>query len=141
MSDAIHSSDSVISYVTWLFVLCWRCRKLRSYRCRSRGLLSKRKFTQPLLVEIKGDEAFATGDCRNPKNLSSISHSLWWLSTHTHTHTHTHITVLENVFIYFRTLGVILYYRALMVVNHVLHLLLPSCTVLAIVYRFKNKKT
>jgi hypothetical protein len=115
MSDTIHSSDSVISYVTWLFVLCWRCRKLKFHRCRGRGGLSRRKLTQPLLVEIKAEAAFATGDCRNPKNLCSISRSLWWLSTHAHI---VYTTVLENVFIYFRAFGMILYYRALTVVYY-----------------------
>ena len=116
MSDTIHSSDSVISYVTWLFALCWRCRKPRFHRCRSRGFISRRKLTQPLLVEIKGDAAFATLDCRNPRNLSNISHSLGWQSKHTHTHTHTR--VLESVFIYFRTLEMILCNRAVMEVHY-----------------------
>jgi hypothetical protein len=69
-------------------------------------------LTQPLLVEIKGDAAFATGDCRNPKNLSSISHSLGWLFTHTHK------TRFWKMSIYFRPLGMIVYYRALTVVYY-----------------------
>ena len=137
MSDTIHSSDSVISYVTWLFALCWRCRKPRFHRSRSRGFISRRKLTQPLLVEIKGDAAFATLDCRNPRNLSNISHSLGWQSKHTHTHTHTpgfwkmSLSILEHLRWFFVT-G--LWWRYITLTT-------AKCTVLAIVYRFKNTKT
>jgi hypothetical protein len=85
---------------------------------------------QSLLLEIKVDATFATEDYRNPKDLSVISYSLGWLFMHIHT------TVSENVFIYFRALGMILYYRAFTVV--LLNLWLPGCTVLAFVYRCKK---
>ena len=42
----------------------------------------------------------------------------WDDRPHTHTHTHTHTRVLENVFINFRALEIIIYYRAVMEVHY-----------------------